>query len=48
MSNYILTYPQSHERFSADAKPTLPHIQDAKNFVAQVHGRVGSDTDGYY
>ena len=47
MSNYILTYPQSHERFSADDKPTLPEIQDAKNFVAQAHGRVFGDADTY-
>ena len=32
---------------SADNKPTLPEIQDAKNFVAQAHGRVGNDADGY-
>lgn len=32
--------------FSADAKPVLLEIQDAKAFVAQAHGRVFGDEGG--
>ena len=32
--------------FSADDKPALLEIQDAKAFVAQAHGRVFGDASG--